>query len=152
MLPGNSLAGNNSNQFTLYDRASAIGNQGFCFSTWLGDWHCGAAPRFRRGPVKYRFRTLYELDSLAVVNVRDAGNCKNAFKLLMFPDTKMFQAENPKAKVSPSSLLSPLSSLLSPALFSPLFSPLPYTPLPSSLLLSSLLSSPILDSPLPYYL
>ena len=81
-----------------------------------GDWLCGAAPRFRRGPVKYRFRTLYELDSLAVVNVRDAGNCKNAFKLLMFPDTKMFQAENPKAKVSPSPLVS--SSLSSPLLSS----------------------------------
>ena len=55
---------------------------------------------YRRGPVKYAFRCLYELDSLAVVNVRDVGGCKNAFKVLMFPDTRVFQAENPKAKVS----------------------------------------------------
>ena len=55
--------------------------------------------------MKYRFQTLYELDSLAVVNVRDAGNCKNAFKLLMFPDTRMFQAENPKAKVGHTCIL-----------------------------------------------
>lgn len=53
-----------------------------------------------RGPVKYRFQTLYELDSLAVVNARDVGQCKNAFKILMFPDTRMFQAENPKSKVN----------------------------------------------------
>ena len=53
----------------------------------------------RRGPVKYRFQTLYELDSLAVVNVRDGVSVKNAFKILMFPDTRMFQAESPKAKV-----------------------------------------------------
>jgi hypothetical protein len=52
----------------------------------------------RRGPVKYRFQTLYELDSLAVVNVRDGVSVKNAFKILMFPDTRMFQAESPKAK------------------------------------------------------
>ena len=56
-------------------------------------------PVCRRGPVKYRFQTLYELDSLAVVNARDVGQCKNAFKILMFPDTRMFQAESQKAKV-----------------------------------------------------
>lgn len=55
--------------------------------------------------MKYRFQTLYELDSLAVVNVRDVGNCKNAFKILMFPDTRMFQAENPKAKVGPHDII-----------------------------------------------
>ena len=52
----------------------------------------------RRGPVKYRFQALYELDNLAVVNVRDVGNCKNAFKVLMFPDTRMFVAETPKGQ------------------------------------------------------
>lgn len=54
---------------------------------------------FRKGPVKYKFQKLYELDSLAVVNVRDNVNIKNAFKILMFPDTRMFAAESPKAKV-----------------------------------------------------
>lgn len=58
----------------------------------------------RRGPVKYRFQTLYELDNLAVVNVKDTNVVKNAFKLLMFPDTRLFQAESPKAKVGSSSL------------------------------------------------
>lgn len=49
--------------------------------------------------MKYKFQSLYELDSLAVVNARDVGPCKNAFKILMFPDTRMFQADNPKTKV-----------------------------------------------------
>ena len=55
----------------------------------------------RRGPVRYKFHTLYELDNLAVVNVKDTNVVKNAFKLLMFPDTRLFQAESPKAKVTP---------------------------------------------------
>ena len=55
----------------------------------------------RRGPVRYRFQGLYELDSLAVVNVRDAGANKNAFKILMFPDSKMYQADSSKSKVCP---------------------------------------------------
>lgn len=54
----------------------------------------------RRGPVKYKYQALYELDSLAVVNVKDVGQVKNSFKVLMFPDTRIYQAENPKAKVS----------------------------------------------------
>ena len=53
----------------------------------------------RRGPVKYRFESLCELDGLAVVNARDVGACKNAFRTLMFPDTRMFQAESIKEKV-----------------------------------------------------
>ncbi|XP_019637716.1 PREDICTED: exocyst complex component 8-like isoform X1 [Branchiostoma belcheri] len=52
----------------------------------------------RRGPVHYKFQALYELDSLAVVNIRDAGPMKNSFKVLMFPDCRVFQAESPKAK------------------------------------------------------
>ncbi|PVD36887.1 hypothetical protein C0Q70_03877 [Pomacea canaliculata] len=52
----------------------------------------------RRGPMKYRFQGLYELDSLAVVNVRDAGPVKNAFKILMFPETRMYQADSAKTK------------------------------------------------------
>lgn len=60
----------------------------------------------RRGPVRYRFQGLYELDSLAVVNVRDAGPNKNAFKILMFPDSKMYQADSSKSKVHRMFLLS----------------------------------------------
>lgn len=46
----------------------------------------------RRGPMRYKFEAFYELGSLAVVNVRDLGNVKYAFKLLAFPDTKLFQS------------------------------------------------------------
>jgi len=52
--------------------------------------------------VRYKFHTLYELDNLAVVNVKDTNVVKNSFKLLMFPDTRLFQAESPKAKVASS--------------------------------------------------
>ncbi|XP_033104585.1 exocyst complex component 8-like [Anneissia japonica] len=52
----------------------------------------------RRGPVRFKFQTLYELDSLAVVNVRDVGPVKHAFRILMFPDQRMFQANGPKTK------------------------------------------------------
>lgn len=52
----------------------------------------------RRGPVRYRFQGLYELDNLAIVNMRDAGPVKNAFKVLMFPDSKIYQADSAKSK------------------------------------------------------
>ncbi|XP_065833602.1 exocyst complex component 8-like [Oscarella lobularis] len=55
--------------------------------------------KHRRGPVKYRFQALFELDSLAVVNVADTSDIQNAFKVLMFPDTYMYQAENASAKI-----------------------------------------------------
>lgn len=53
----------------------------------------------RRGPTKYKFQAQYELDSLAVVNVRDLGNVKHAFKLLAFPDSRVFQCSSNSAKV-----------------------------------------------------
>lgn len=59
--------------------------------------------------MKYKYQALYELDSLAVVNVKDVGPVKNAFKVLMFPDTRIYQAENPKAKVSSAQLQSSLT-------------------------------------------
>lgn len=64
-------------------------NDSLMIASWLPN---------RRGPVRYRFQGLYELDSLAVVNVRDAGPNKNAFKILMFPDSKMYQADSSKSK------------------------------------------------------
>jgi hypothetical protein len=39
------------------------------------------------------------LFNVKLVNVRDAGPIKNAFKILMFPDAKMYQADGTKAKV-----------------------------------------------------
>ncbi|CAH1988918.1 unnamed protein product [Acanthoscelides obtectus] len=47
-----------------------------------------------RGLMKYIFETMYDLTSLAVVNVRDLGNVKQAFKLLIFPDTRVFQCSS----------------------------------------------------------
>ena len=54
---------------------------------------------FRRGPARYRFQAQYELGSLAVVNVRDLGSVRHAFKLLAFPDSRVFQCTNNQAKV-----------------------------------------------------
>jgi hypothetical protein len=44
-----------------------------------------------RGLMKYIYEIMYELGSLAVVNVREIGNNKHQFKLLIFPDTRVFQ-------------------------------------------------------------
>ncbi|XP_077998351.1 exocyst complex component 8-like [Glandiceps talaboti] len=52
----------------------------------------------RRGPLRYKFLSLFELDNLAVVNARDVGLVKNAFKILMFPDQHMYQCDGPKTK------------------------------------------------------
>lgn len=49
--------------------------------------------------MKYIFEVIYELGSLAVVNVRDIGGSKHAFKLLIFPDTRVFQCTSGTAKV-----------------------------------------------------
>jgi len=51
-----------------------------------------------KGPTRYKFESLYDLDSLAIVNAKDMGPVKNAFKVLMFPDCHLYQAESPKAK------------------------------------------------------
>ncbi|KAL4221236.1 Exocyst complex component 8 [Mactra antiquata] len=64
-------------------------NDSLMIATWLPN---------RRGPVRYRFQGLYELDNLAIVNIRDAGPVKNAFKVLMFPDSKIYQADSAKSK------------------------------------------------------
>ena len=47
---------------------------------------------------RFQYSCLYELDSLAVVNVRDLGGIKHAFKLLVFPETRLFQCANAPAK------------------------------------------------------
>lgn len=64
-------------------------NDGFMVAKWLPN---------RRGPVRFQYSCLYELDSLAVVNVRDLGGIKHAFKLLVFPETRLFQCANAPAK------------------------------------------------------
>lgn len=52
----------------------------------------------RRGPVRYRFQALYELDSMAIVNVKDSDTLHFAFKILMFPDSHLYQAQNYEEK------------------------------------------------------
>lgn len=48
----------------------------------------------RRGPMRYKFITSYPISKLAVVNVRDLGTVKQAFKVLAFPDTRVFQCNS----------------------------------------------------------
>ena len=47
---------------------------------------------------RYKYSCFYELDSLAVVNVRDLGGIKHTFKLLVFPEARLFQCANSEAK------------------------------------------------------
>lgn len=58
-------------------------------ATWLAN---------RRGTIKYKYNALYDLESFAVVNVKDNPPMKDMFKILMFPDSRIFQAENSKIK------------------------------------------------------
>ena len=50
--------------------------------------------RRRKGPVRYRFQALYELDNMAVVEVKDMESLKNAFKILMFPNSHLYQVKH----------------------------------------------------------
>lgn len=58
----------------------------------------GAHFRKRRGPVRYKFQSLYELDNMAIVDVKDSDTVQFAFKILMFPDSHLYQAENEEKK------------------------------------------------------
>ena len=52
----------------------------------------------RRGPPKYKMQAVYNLESLAIVNIRDLGTVKLAFKLLAFSDTRVFQCATATSK------------------------------------------------------
>ncbi|XP_015437491.1 PREDICTED: exocyst complex component 8 [Dufourea novaeangliae] len=52
----------------------------------------------KRGPPRYKMQAVYNLESLAVVNVRDLGTVKLAFKLLAFSDTRVFQCATATSK------------------------------------------------------
>eukprot|EP00117_Sycon_ciliatum_P037547 scpid53716/ scgid0291/ Exocyst complex component 8 len=52
----------------------------------------------KRGPIRYRFLALFELDNLAVVNLKETDEQSNMFKVLMFPDNYVFQTETPEKK------------------------------------------------------
>ena len=47
---------------------------------------------------KLKFEALHLLDDVAVVNMRDIGPTKNCFKILIFPDQRMFQCASTKEK------------------------------------------------------
>lgn len=47
--------------------------------------------RRRKGPVRYRFQALYELDNMAVVEMKDSDAVSCGFKILMFPDSHLYQ-------------------------------------------------------------
>lgn len=64
-------------------------NDGLLLAPWIPN---------RRGPARYKFQTLIELGSFAAVNVRDMGSVKTAFKLLAFPDTRLFQCTSNQSK------------------------------------------------------
>ncbi|KAJ8355869.1 hypothetical protein SKAU_G00186630 [Synaphobranchus kaupii] len=64
-------------------------NDCLLIATWLPN---------RRGAVKYKYNALYDLESFAIVNVKDNPPMKDMFKILMFPDSRIFQAENSKIK------------------------------------------------------
>ncbi|XP_022904628.1 exocyst complex component 8 [Onthophagus taurus] len=42
----------------------------------------------------FKFDVFYDLGTIAIVNVKDLGNVKQAFKLLAFPDTRVFQCKS----------------------------------------------------------
>ncbi|EFN78206.1 exocyst complex component 8 [Harpegnathos saltator] len=52
----------------------------------------------KRGPPRYKMQAVYNLESLAIVNVRDHGTVKLAFKLLAFSDTRVFQCATATSK------------------------------------------------------
>lgn len=54
----------------------------------------------RKGPVKYHFQALYELDNLAVINIKDTEKMKHLFEVRLFPDSHVFQAESEDVKLS----------------------------------------------------
>ncbi|CAG5044133.1 unnamed protein product [Parnassius apollo] len=60
-------------------------NDSLMLSSWISN---------RRGPMRYKFQTSYPISTLAVVNVRDLGTVKQAFKVLAFPDTRVFQCNS----------------------------------------------------------
>ncbi|XP_078372315.1 exocyst complex component 8-like [Oculina patagonica] len=52
----------------------------------------------RRGPVRFKFQCLFELENVAVVNMTSADGLKDAFKIFLFPETHVYQAESKQIK------------------------------------------------------
>lgn len=51
-----------------------------------------------KGTFEYKFEALYELYSVAVVNVKEAADLSCAFKVLVFPSSRLFSAPSAKLK------------------------------------------------------
>lgn len=66
-------------------------NDVLMIASWLANGN-------KRGPPRYKMQAVYNLQSLAVVNIRDLGTVKLAFKLLAFPDTRVFQCATATSK------------------------------------------------------
>jgi len=66
-----------------------ICNDSLIVATWLRD---------RRGPVRYKLSSVYPVSTIAVVNVRDLAGVKNAWKLLVSPDARLFQCTDADSK------------------------------------------------------
>ena len=66
-----------------------ICNDSIIIATWLRD---------RRGPVRYQLSAVYPVSAMAVVNVRDLGGIKNAWKLLAGADVRLFQCTDAETK------------------------------------------------------
>nr|SVE76248.1 EOG090X021B [Daphnia longispina] len=64
-------------------------NDSFMIASWLPN---------KRGNMRYQYQALFELEGLAVINIRDLGPVKYAFKLMMFPDTRVLQCANSNDK------------------------------------------------------
>lgn len=78
---------------------SKIPNQGRTLVVLLNDCLilAQAFPFPSRMGKRFKFTSLYELDNVAVVNVKDMS-VKNAFKILMFPSTKVYEVETIESK------------------------------------------------------
>ena len=77
-----------------------IPNQGSVFAVLLNDCLVLASsfPSFSRfSHKKYKFQSFFELDNIAAINVKDP-NLKNAFKVLMSSQTKVFVVESQETK------------------------------------------------------
>lgn len=70
----------------------------FLFNDCLMLAKCVPTRRGKAVGERYKFHTNWDVDTLAMVNARDVGPVKNAFKVLVFANARMFQCETAKEK------------------------------------------------------
>ncbi|KRZ95740.1 Exocyst complex component 8 [Trichinella sp. T8] len=46
------------------------------------------------GQTRYKFTAFYEVENVAFINVKDNDNCRNVFKLLVFPQQSYYKCES----------------------------------------------------------